>query len=58
MGTRIRPIVLPRVTGLDIDDLDGAEIIKALIEARPRPNFLEPYLYVDPQQVWHARNSP
>ena len=48
MGTRIKPIVLPRITGLDIDDRDGAEIIKALIEARPRPEFVARHLHVDP----------
>jgi CMP-N,N'-diacetyllegionaminic acid synthase len=36
MGRKIVPILQPRITGLDIDDRDGFEIIKALIESRPR----------------------
>lgn len=36
MGRRIVPLPQPRITGLDIDDRDGFEIVRALIEARPR----------------------
>lgn len=41
MGKKIRPIVLPKVTGLDVDDREGFDIIKTLIEAKPRPEFLK-----------------
>jgi CMP-N-acetylneuraminic acid synthetase len=40
MGRRIHPIVLPRITGLDVDDLDGFELIRTLLEARPRPELI------------------
>jgi CMP-N,N'-diacetyllegionaminic acid synthase len=46
MGRRIRPIVLPRITGLDIDDRDSFDIIKALIEARPRPDAVARYVHI------------
>jgi CMP-N-acetylneuraminic acid synthetase len=36
MGHKIVPILQSRITGLDIDDRDGFDIIKALIESRPR----------------------
>ena len=41
MGRRIKPIVEHKVTGLDIDDEDDFDLVKALIETRPRPAFLE-----------------
>lgn len=44
MGKRILPIVGSRITGLDIDDKDGFEIIKALIEARPRAQIVSDHL--------------
>lgn len=40
MGRKIVPILQPRITGLDIDDRDGFEIIKALIESRPRAEIV------------------
>ncbi|MGG5818793.1 cytidylyltransferase domain-containing protein [Falsiroseomonas sp. HW251] len=48
MGQRIHPIVLPRITGLDVDDRDGFEIIKALIESRPRPGVVARHIHLDP----------
>lgn len=44
MGRRIFPIIQSRITGLDIDDRDGFEIIKALIEARPRARIVSDHL--------------
>ncbi len=48
MGRRIHPIVLPRLTGLDVDDRDGFEIIRTLIEARPRPPLIARHIHLDP----------
>jgi CMP-N,N'-diacetyllegionaminic acid synthase len=45
MGRRIMPIVEHKVTGLDIDDEDDFDLMKALIETRPRPAFLEPFIH-------------
>lgn len=44
MGTRIFPIIQSRITGLDIDDRDGFDIIKALIEATPRAPIVSEHL--------------
>jgi CMP-N-acetylneuraminic acid synthetase len=44
MGRRIYPIVEHSITGLDVNDQDDFEIIRAIIEARPRPEFLTKYL--------------
>jgi CMP-N-acetylneuraminic acid synthetase len=49
MGHRIKPIVEHKITGLDIDDADDFELVKALISLRPRPQFLQPYIH-DPQR--------
>ena len=46
MGQRIHPIVLPRITGLDVDDADGFEIIRALIESSPRPAIVDRHLHL------------
>jgi CMP-N,N'-diacetyllegionaminic acid synthase len=46
MGRKIAPIVLPKVTGLDVDDLDGFEIIRSLIESRPRSQLLDNYVHL------------
>jgi CMP-N-acetylneuraminic acid synthetase len=40
MGERIVPIVQPKITGFDIDDRDTFDIVKALIEMRPRPEVV------------------
>ena len=44
MGDRIHPIVDHAITGLDIDDQDDLDIIKAMIEMRPRPKVVSDYL--------------
>jgi CMP-N,N'-diacetyllegionaminic acid synthase len=44
MGRRIYPIVEHSITGLDVNDQDDFELIRAIIEARPRPEFLTKYL--------------
>lgn len=46
MGERIVPIKEPRITGFDIDDRETFDIVKALIEMRPRPDFLAPYIHL------------
>lgn len=48
MGRRIHPIIRPRITGLDVDDRDGFEIIRALIEARPRPDIVSRHIHLAP----------
>ncbi|MEO1649391.1 MAG: acylneuraminate cytidylyltransferase family protein [Pseudomonadota bacterium] len=50
MGHRIKPIVEHGITGLDINDSDDFEIIKAIIETRPRPEFLKRFLPEMPDQ--------
>ena len=40
MGRRMRPLFCHRIAGLDVDDIEGFEIVKALIEARPRPKIV------------------
>jgi hypothetical protein len=45
MGRRIKPIVEHKITGLDIDDEGDFEVVKALITARPRPAFLDPFIH-------------
>jgi CMP-N,N'-diacetyllegionaminic acid synthase len=50
MGRRILPIVEHPITGLDINDRDDFDLVKALIEARPRPRLVETYI-VPPAQV-------
>ncbi len=47
MGTRIVPIVAPKITGLDIDDKDTFEIAKALIEMRPRPDVVARHIHLE-----------
>jgi CMP-N,N'-diacetyllegionaminic acid synthase len=44
MGRRIYPIVEHSITGHDVNDQDDFEIIRAIIEARPRPQFLTKYV--------------
>lgn len=44
MGRRIVPLLQSRITSLDIDDRDGFDIIKALMEARPRPQIVSDHL--------------
>jgi CMP-N,N'-diacetyllegionaminic acid synthase len=46
MGTRIVPIVAPKITGLDIDDQDAFDIAKALIETRPRPDVVARHIHL------------
>jgi CMP-N,N'-diacetyllegionaminic acid synthase len=46
MGERIVPIVQPRITGFDIDDRDTFDIVKALIEMRPRPDFVASHIHL------------
>jgi CMP-N-acetylneuraminic acid synthetase len=48
MGRRIHPIVLPRITGLDVDDRDGFDLIRTLIEADPRPELVGRHILLPP----------
>jgi CMP-N,N'-diacetyllegionaminic acid synthase len=45
MGRRIKPIIEHKITGVDIDDMDDLELVKALTEARPRPAFLQQFIH-------------
>jgi CMP-N,N'-diacetyllegionaminic acid synthase len=45
MGRRIKPIVEHKITGIDIDDQDDFDLVKALIEITPRPAVLEPFVH-------------
>lgn len=33
-----------RIAGLDVDDIEGFEIVKGLIEARPRPDIVSEHI--------------
>ena len=44
MGDKIAFEIAPKITGLDIDDAEDLEIVRALVDARPE--FLEPYLHL------------
>jgi CMP-N,N'-diacetyllegionaminic acid synthase len=44
MGKRIAPILQSHITGLDIDDRDDFDLIKALIESRPRARIVADHL--------------
>lgn len=46
MGSRIVPIVAPRITGFDVDDGETFEIVKALVEMRPRPDFVAKHIHL------------
>ncbi len=47
MGNRILPVVDHVITGMDINDADDLEVIRAMVQARPRPDIVSRYL-VDP----------
>jgi CMP-N,N'-diacetyllegionaminic acid synthase len=49
MGRRVKPIVEHKITGIDIDDEDDFDLVKALIEISPRPAMLEPFVH-EPMQ--------
>lgn len=44
MGKKIAPIEEHAITGLDVNDRDDFDIIKSIIEARPRPEIVARYL--------------
>ena len=50
MGRRILPIVEHPITGLDINDGDDFDLVKTLIEARPRSRLVDTYI-VPPEKV-------
>jgi CMP-N-acetylneuraminic acid synthetase len=50
MGRRILPMIDHPITGLDINDRDDFDLVKALIEARPRPRLIDTFI-VPPEPV-------
>lgn len=46
MGEKIVPIVQPAITGLDIDYRDTFDLVKALIEMRPRRDFVAEHIHI------------
>lgn len=48
MGKAVAPLVGESITGLDINDADDLELVKALIEVRPRPAVIARHL-VEPE---------
>jgi CMP-N,N'-diacetyllegionaminic acid synthase len=46
MGDRIKPIICSRLTGLDVDDVEGFRLIQALIESQPRHPHVAEYLHL------------
>ncbi len=48
MGQRIYPMVLPRITGLYVDDADVSDLIRALVEIRPRPAIVDRHIHLAP----------
>lgn len=50
MGTRIHPIIEHKITGLDINDREDFDLIKSMVEARPRAPIVEAYL-AKPERV-------
>ena len=46
MGRKIAAIVAPKITGFDIDDQETFDIVKALIEMRPRPEFVARHIHL------------
>ena len=44
MGKRIHPVVDHGITGIDVNDEDDFDIIKSIIEAKPRPRIVGQYL--------------
>jgi CMP-N-acetylneuraminic acid synthetase len=45
MGSRVKPIVEHKITGVDIDEADDFELVDALISIRPRPAFLKKFVH-------------
>ena len=44
MGTRAVPIIGEAISGLDINDLDDFDVVRSLIEMRPRPDVVARHL--------------
>jgi CMP-N-acetylneuraminic acid synthetase len=53
MGKAILPIIGDSITGLDINDADDFELVKALIEMRPRPDIVARHI-VEPEIAPYA----
>lgn len=52
MGRVIHPIVGEAITGLDINNLDDFELVKAIIEMRPRPDIVARHLVEPDVAPW------
>jgi CMP-N,N'-diacetyllegionaminic acid synthase len=50
MGTKIKPIREHKITGVDINDREDFELMKAMVEARPRAPIVDAYL-VSPKRL-------
>ncbi|SIO08895.1 cytidylyltransferase domain-containing protein [Vannielia litorea] len=49
MGKRVLPIIGDAITGIDINNRDDFDVVKALIEMQPRPEVVAQHL-VEPQE--------
>lgn len=45
MGSRVKPIIEAKITGIDIDDEADFNLADALISLRPRPAFLRDFIH-------------
>lgn len=50
MGTKIKPIKEHKITGVDINDREDFDLMKAMVEARPRAPIVDRYL-VTPKPI-------
>jgi hypothetical protein len=57
MGRRAHPIVGEPITGMDINDQDDFDLVRALIEARPRPAVVERHLVVPQARPYVSRSE-
>ena len=46
MGDKIFPIICHKITGMDVDDLDTFEIIKAIIESDYQPDIVKQHIHL------------
>lgn len=46
MGTNIHPVPCAKITGLDIDGQEDLDLVRALVELTPRPDWLKPYVHL------------
>ncbi len=46
MGDKIFPIICHKITGMDVDDLDTYEILKAMIESDNQPDIVKQHIHL------------